>query len=31
MTIPTGPGLGTAINEEAARAHPWNPHKGERR
>ena len=25
MTIPTGPGWGTEINEEVARAHPWNP------
>ena len=27
MTIPKGPGWGTAINEEVARQHPWNPHK----
>jgi len=27
MTIPRGPGLGTAVNEEVARAHPWDPHK----
>ena len=25
MTIPEGPGWGTAVNEEAARAHPWKP------
>jgi galactonate dehydratase len=25
MTIPTGPGWGADINEEVARAHPWNP------
>lgn len=25
MTIPKGLGWGTAINEEVARAHPWNP------
>ena len=25
MTIPEGPGLGTAVNEEVARAHPWKP------
>jgi len=31
MTIPTGPGLGTAINEEVARAHPWDTRKAERR
>ena len=23
MTIPTGPGWGTDLNEEVARAHPW--------
>ena len=23
MTVPTGPGWGTDLNEEAARAHPW--------
>jgi L-alanine-DL-glutamate epimerase-like enolase superfamily enzyme len=27
MTIPKGPGLGTAVNEEVARAHAWDPHK----
>jgi L-alanine-DL-glutamate epimerase-like enolase superfamily enzyme len=27
MTIPKGPGLGTAINEEVARAHAWDPKK----
>jgi len=27
MKIPKGPGLGTAVNEEAARAHPWDPRK----
>jgi len=27
MTIPKGPGWGTAINEEAARAHAWDPRK----
>jgi len=31
MTIPKGPGLGTAINEEVARAHPWDTRKAERR
>lgn len=31
MTIPIGPGLGTAINEEVARAHPWDTRKAERR
>jgi L-alanine-DL-glutamate epimerase-like enolase superfamily enzyme len=31
MKTPQGPGLGTAINEEVARAHPWDAHKGERR
>jgi L-alanine-DL-glutamate epimerase-like enolase superfamily enzyme len=31
MTTPKGPGLGTAVNEEVARAHPWDTHKGERR
>jgi L-alanine-DL-glutamate epimerase-like enolase superfamily enzyme len=31
MMTPKGPGLGTAINEEVARAHPWDSHKGERR
>jgi L-alanine-DL-glutamate epimerase-like enolase superfamily enzyme len=31
MTIPKGPGLGTAINEEVARAHAWDPRKAERR
>jgi L-alanine-DL-glutamate epimerase-like enolase superfamily enzyme len=31
MKTPAGPGLGTAINEEVARAHPWDAHKGERR
>ena len=25
MKIPQGPGWGLAINEEVARAHPWNP------
>jgi galactonate dehydratase len=25
MTIPKGPGWGTAVNEEVARAHPWDP------
>ena len=25
MTIPAGPGWGADINEEVARAHPWNP------
>jgi L-alanine-DL-glutamate epimerase-like enolase superfamily enzyme len=25
MTTPKGPGWGTAINEEVARAHPWDP------
>jgi L-alanine-DL-glutamate epimerase-like enolase superfamily enzyme len=25
MTIPRGPGWGTAVNEEVARAHAWNP------
>ena len=25
MTIPTGPGWGADINEEVAKAHPWNP------
>ena len=24
MTVPTGPGWGADINEEVARAHPWN-------
>ena len=23
MTVPTGPGWGTDLNEEVARAHPW--------
>jgi galactonate dehydratase len=27
MTIPKGPGWGTAVNEETARAHPWDPRK----
>lgn len=27
MTIPRGPGLGTEVNEEVARAHPWDPRK----
>ena len=27
MTIPKGPGWGTAINEEVARAHPWDARK----
>jgi galactonate dehydratase len=27
MTVPKGPGLGTAINEEVARAHAWDPKK----
>jgi galactonate dehydratase len=27
MMIPKGPGLGTAINEKVARAHPWDPAK----
>jgi len=25
MKIPTGPGWGVAVNEDVARAHPWNP------
>jgi L-alanine-DL-glutamate epimerase-like enolase superfamily enzyme len=25
MTVPKGPGLGTAVNEKVARAHPWDP------
>ena len=31
MRTPQGPGLGTAVNEEVARAHPWDARKGERR
>ena len=27
MKIPKGPGWGTAINEEVARAHPWDARK----
>ena len=27
LTIPKRPGLGTAINEEVARAHAWEPGK----
>ncbi|MGZ5118846.1 MAG: mandelate racemase/muconate lactonizing enzyme family protein [Burkholderiales bacterium] len=27
MTIPKGPGWGTSINEDAARAHPWDARK----
>ena len=27
MIIPKRPGWGTAIVEEVARAHPWDPHK----
>jgi L-alanine-DL-glutamate epimerase-like enolase superfamily enzyme len=27
MTIPPGPGWGANINEEVAKAHPWNPTK----
>jgi L-alanine-DL-glutamate epimerase-like enolase superfamily enzyme len=27
ITTPTGPGWGTAINEEVARAHAWDAHK----
>ena len=27
MTIPKGPGWGNAVNEEVARAHPWDPRK----
>ena len=27
MTIPQGPGWGTAVNEEVARAHVWDPRK----
>jgi L-alanine-DL-glutamate epimerase-like enolase superfamily enzyme len=27
MTIPSGPGWGIAVNEEVARAHPWDPAK----
>ena len=27
MAVPRGPGWGTSINEEVARAHPWNPEK----
>jgi L-alanine-DL-glutamate epimerase-like enolase superfamily enzyme len=27
MAIPKGPGWGTAVNEEVARAHPWGEHK----
>ena len=30
MTIPKGPGWGTAINEEVARAHPWDPRNATR-
>ena len=25
LAVPRGPGLGTAVNEEVARAHPWDP------
>ena len=28
MTIPSGPGWGTDINEEVARAHPWEGPRG---
>ena len=27
MTVPSGPGWGIDLNEEVARAHPWNPAK----
>ena len=27
MIIPKRPGWGTAVNEEVARAHPWDAHK----
>ncbi len=27
MTVPSGPGWGIEINEEVARAHPWEGHK----
>ena len=30
MTIPKGPGLGTAVNEKVARAHPWDPRNATR-
>ena len=30
MTIPKGPGWGTAVNEEVARAHPWDPRSAAR-
>ena len=28
MTIPSGPGWGADINEEVAKAHPWEGHRG---
>ena len=27
MALPKVPGWGTNVNEEVARAHPWNPEK----
>jgi len=30
MTIPKGPGWGTAVNEEVAREHPWDPRNAAR-